>query len=312
MRTQSLDTHPDAERVLIDVIRKASIAKRFQLVQSLTQSICWSSIHTWLQSHPGTKEQDAAFHFVACTYGAEMAQITRASLKQDANWYVQPANLLAAISPAVAIFHELGVPYYLGGSLASSLHGMQQMAQDIDLVVDLRNCSVSSLCALLIRHYLFKEQMMQQAILRYTSFSLLHLDSLIKIDIVIPKFDAFDTAMRPLIREYVFDEQYPPIPVASVHEMILFKLQRYQGREQAYPNRLMDDGEWNDIVGMLKVQGPFLDQALLAWWVKRLEIGMTWRKAIADTGFGNVEVSEVVGPQEKIGEKERMLDVYVS
>ncbi len=312
MRTQSLDTHPDAERALIEVIRKASIAKRFQLVQSLTQSACWSSIRAWLQSHPGAKEQEAALHLVSCTYGTEMAQIIREPLEQDASWHIQPADLLAVISPAIAVFHELGVPCYLGGSLASSLHGMQQMAQDIDLVVDLRNCPVSSLCTSLTQHYLIEERMIQQAMLRHTSFSLLHLDSLMKIDVVISKFDAFDTAMRPLVREYKLDKQYPPFRVASVYEMILFKLQRFQHHEQAHPNRLMDDAEWNDIVGMLKVQGPFLDQELLVWWVKRLGIGMAWRKAITDTGLGNVEVGEVIGQQEKTGEKERMLDVHVS
>src|SRR5205823_7612347 len=127
------------------------------------------------------------------------------------------------LSPAVSVFHERGVPCYLGGSLASSLHGIQQMAQDVDLVVDLRRCPVSSLCAALTQHYLVDEQATRQAMRRHTSFSLLHLNSLMKIDVVIPTFDAFDTAMRPLVREYFLDERYPPFRVASVYEMILFK-----------------------------------------------------------------------------------------
>jgi hypothetical protein len=284
MRTQSLDTHPDAERILIEVIRKASSTKRFRLVQSLTQSAWWSSIHAWLQSHPGAKEHEAALHLVTCCYGTGIAQITQTVLEQDASWHVQPVDLLAALSSAVSVFHEQGVPYYLGGSLASSLHGMQQMAQDVDLVVDLRHCSVSSLYAELAQHYLVDKQATQQHI----SFSLLHLDSLMKIDVVIPTFDAFDTAMLPLVREYLLDERYPPFRVASVYEMILFKLQRYHYHEQAHLGGLMDDVEWNDIVGMLKVQGPYLDPALLEWWVKRLDITMAWRRARADAGLSNV------------------------
>jgi len=70
--------------------------------------------------------------------------------------------------------------------------------------------------------------------------------------------------------------------VASVYEMILFKLQRYHYHEQAHPGGLMDDAEWNDIVGMLKVQGPCLDPALLEWWVKRLDLAKAWRRARAD------------------------------
>jgi hypothetical protein len=284
MRTQSLDTHPEAERVLIEVIRKASITKRFQLVQSLTQSARWSSIQTWLQSHPETQERDAALHLVTCSFGAGMAQIARIALEQDDGWHVQPANILAVITPAIAAFHELGVPCYLGGSLASSLYGMQQMAQDVDLIVDLRNCPVSSLSTTLMQHYLFEESVIRQAILRHSSFSLLHLNSLMKIDVIVPKFDAFDIAMRPHIREYILDKHYSPFCVASVYEMILFKLQRYHRHEQAYPDRLMDDTEWNDIVGMLKVQGPLLDQGLLIQWVERLDIAMIWQKATSDAG----------------------------
>lgn len=47
MTTQSLDTHPTAERIMVNMIRKASISKRFRLVQSLTQSALWSSLHAW-------------------------------------------------------------------------------------------------------------------------------------------------------------------------------------------------------------------------------------------------------------------------
>jgi hypothetical protein len=224
-----------------------------------------------------------------------MAQITRAALEQDASWHVQPVDLLAAISPAVSIFHERGVLCYLGGSVASSLYGMQQMAQDIDLVVDLRHCSVLSLYAALAQHYLVDEQATRQTMRMPTSFSLLHLDSLMKIDVVIPTFDAFDTAMRPLVPEYVLDERYPPLRVASVYEMILFKLQRYHYHEQAHPDGLMDDAEWNDIVGMLKVQGPCLDPALLQWWVKRLDLAMVWQRAKADAGLSNAGDKAVTG-----------------
>jgi hypothetical protein len=38
MKTQSVDTHPEAERIMIKLIRRAPLSKRFRLVQSLTQS----------------------------------------------------------------------------------------------------------------------------------------------------------------------------------------------------------------------------------------------------------------------------------
>jgi hypothetical protein len=48
---------------------------------------------------------------------------------------------------------------------------------------------------------------------------------------------------------------------------------------------MQDDAEWNDILGMLKVQGPDLDLALLAEWADKLDVRETWQRALADAGL---------------------------
>jgi hypothetical protein len=60
MRTQSIDTHPEAERMMIELIRGAPMSKRFRLVQSLMQSALWSSFHAWRERHREASEQEAA------------------------------------------------------------------------------------------------------------------------------------------------------------------------------------------------------------------------------------------------------------
>ncbi len=54
--------------------------------------------------------------------------------------------------------------------------------------------------------------------------------------------------------------------------MILFKLHRYQRDKQLRTDGMRDDAEWNDILGMLKVQRPDLDLALLEEWAKALDM----------------------------------------
>ena len=44
---------------------------------------------------------------------------------------------LEALLPVIEAFNRLGVPYYLGGSLASSLYGVARTTLDADLVADL-------------------------------------------------------------------------------------------------------------------------------------------------------------------------------
>ncbi|MBA2681493.1 MAG: hypothetical protein H0U76_24225 [Ktedonobacteraceae bacterium] len=74
MRTQSLDTHPEAELMMIEMIRKASLQKRFRLVQSLTRGVLWSNLHAWLQTHQEISEHDAAVRYISCFYGNILAQ----------------------------------------------------------------------------------------------------------------------------------------------------------------------------------------------------------------------------------------------
>jgi len=285
MRTQSVDTHPETERIMIELIRKASMSKRFRLVQTLTQSAFWSTIHTWQERRREANGQEAAMHVLSCSYGPSLAQRVQAGLEMRECWHLQPIELLAVMLPARRALEDLRVPYYLGGSIASSLHGMPQLAQDIDLIVDLGYQALPSLLAVLGQYYLFDEGEARKAVRVRSSFPLIHLDSLMKVDVVLPKPEAFDTFIRQLVRCYTLDERYPPIPLASATEMLLFKVQRYRRDEQARTDGMQDDAEWNDILGMLKVQGPDLDMPLLEEWAGTLAMTDTWQRALVDAGL---------------------------
>jgi hypothetical protein len=82
MKTQSEDTHPDAEWMLIHLIRTAPMSKRFRLIQSLTQGAFWSNIQAWRQRHPNTSEQDAARQVISCSYGCLLTKRVRDALVQ--------------------------------------------------------------------------------------------------------------------------------------------------------------------------------------------------------------------------------------
>jgi hypothetical protein len=288
MRTQSADTALDAERMMIKLIRGAPMSKRFKLVQSLTQSALWTHIHAWQGRYREASEADAAVHLVSRWYGFALAQRVQIALDQRAGWHIQPADLLAVISPALHAFEDFQVTYYLGGSVASSLHGMQQAARDIDLIVDLHRQPFSSLLPLLKQHYILDEDEADKAVRECTIFQMIHLDSLMKVDLIFPKTDAFNIFMRQLVSRHALSDGYPPFPIASANEMILFKLQRYQHNERTRTDGMRDDAEWNDILGMLKVQGSALDLALLEKWARRLDMIHTLSGAFIDAGLSEI------------------------
>ncbi len=80
MKTQSEDTHPAAERVQIELLRKATVAQRFRLVRSLsktTMQLAWRAIE---RANPGANEDELMVKFVTIHHGPELGDRVRAHL----------------------------------------------------------------------------------------------------------------------------------------------------------------------------------------------------------------------------------------
>ena len=73
MKTQSIDTHPAAEAVQIDLLRKAGVAKRFALAASLTRTTIELSRRALRLRHPKANEEEIALRFVSLNYGDDLA-----------------------------------------------------------------------------------------------------------------------------------------------------------------------------------------------------------------------------------------------
>src|SRR4051812_6961942 len=104
-----------------------------------------------------------------------------------------PQDLLEAIIPVVDAFEELGVAYYIGGSVASSVHGLPRTTLDADIVADLRPEHVNSFVEMLEPQYYVSEEMILEAIKHRSSFNVIHEATILKVDIFILKGQPFDT-----------------------------------------------------------------------------------------------------------------------
>lgn len=80
MRTQSTDTSVEAERIQIELIRKAPIAKRFALLESWSQFLIEANRQSIRQNHPDASEEEIGLIFVANNYGQALADKLRADL----------------------------------------------------------------------------------------------------------------------------------------------------------------------------------------------------------------------------------------
>lgn len=78
MRTQSMDTSPEAERVQIELIRKASPAKRFAIMEAWSQFLIEANKQSIHRNHPNLSEEEVGLIFVANNYGQALADQLRA------------------------------------------------------------------------------------------------------------------------------------------------------------------------------------------------------------------------------------------
>src|SRR5258707_11314506 len=82
MRTQSEDTSPEIERVQIELIRKASPAKIFNLVRSMSQTMMQASRENIQRLHPGASKEELTLTFIELYYGKELANFVRAKMER--------------------------------------------------------------------------------------------------------------------------------------------------------------------------------------------------------------------------------------
>ena len=184
-----------------------------------------------------------------------------------------------AITPVVEALENLGVNYHIGGSVASSIYGIIRATIDADLVANLELKHVRPLVKLLEADYYIDEDSVRDAVKRRGSFNAIYLDTMLKVDVFIPKSRLFDQEELRRIQLQPLIEGFRPFYVASPEGTILNKLEWYRmGGE-------VSDRQWNDILGVLKVQGTNLDMAYLQRWAVALKVSDLLERALVDAGL---------------------------
>jgi hypothetical protein len=78
MRTQSRDTHPEVERVQVELLRKAGVARRLELGLALSQKALELALGGIRRANPNASEEEIRLIFIEVNYGKELASRVRA------------------------------------------------------------------------------------------------------------------------------------------------------------------------------------------------------------------------------------------
>jgi hypothetical protein len=82
MICQSPDTDPQAEKVLIELIRKSSVAERISRVRSLSQTVMYLSRRAIQRANPTLSEREVDLLFVELHYGKDLADRLRSYMER--------------------------------------------------------------------------------------------------------------------------------------------------------------------------------------------------------------------------------------
>ncbi len=190
-------------------------------------------------------------------------------------------DILKALEPVVAVFEDMLIKYAVGGSIASSLYGTARATLDVDLVADVKLQHVPELVRTLEADYYIDEQMIKTAIRRRASFNLIHLETMMKIDVFLIKDNPYEKKAFTRRRRDVLDEERPNhlFYISSPEDIILKKLEWYRKGD------MISERQWNDVLGVLKVQRDNLDIDYLVYWASELDLSELMEKAFKTAGL---------------------------
>jgi hypothetical protein len=176
-------------------------------------------------------------------------------------------------------FERLGLRYLIGGSLASSLHGIPRSTQDVDIVVEMDAEHVTQIAGALGKTFYVDEDAMREAVARRASFNVIHLASLFKADIFVAGDDEPSRLQLARRQRFTLDASTPcEIFVATREDVVLQKLRWFRLGDG------VSDRQWQDALGVLKVAGGELDLEYLRSGAALLGVGDLLRRICEDAG----------------------------
>ena len=177
-------------------------------------------------------------------------------------------DLMAALSPVLALLEALDVEYAIGGSVASSAYGFPRATMDVDLVAVIDHRLSDRFEQELGDEYYVSGDMIRDAIRARSSFNLIHRPTMMKIDIFIAEDTEFARSVQKRRRRTLLTSAPAELEawVLSPEDLILRKL------EWARRGETVSEVQRGDVVGVIRVQTS-LDIEYLRRWATVLKVG---------------------------------------
>ncbi|HXM43765.1 MAG TPA: hypothetical protein VN924_21200 [Bryobacteraceae bacterium] len=172
------------------------------------------------------------------------------------------------------------IPYLIGGSMASGIHGVYRTSLGVDLVADLHPGQVARLIRELGGEFYADAGMMYDALESGRAFNLIHFGSSYKFDVFPLSPDPFQQSQfsRREMRDIALGGVALALPVATAEDTLLMKLVWYRSGGE------VSERQWNDVRGIAAVQRQRLDRGYLRRWAEYLKVADLVHAALPPAG----------------------------
>jgi len=166
---------------------------------------------------------------------------------------------LDVLKDVVKRLEEAKLPYMLTGSMAMNYYAEPRMTRDIDIVIALGNTDASKVMELFSDVYYISEDAVNTAVRDLSMFNLIHLDSVVKVDIIVRKSEEY--------RRHEFDRRYQiefagiKLWIVSKEDLILSKL--------CWSKESQSELQFRDIKNLLKTE---YDKKYTNKWAGELKV----------------------------------------
>jgi hypothetical protein len=280
------DTAPEVERLLTDVYRRMSAGEKWlRLGEMYGDARALHAAGVRLRMPTATPRQ---IHeaWLSLRLGPHVCGRVKEPIMSQG-----PDNL-RALRKVLRVFTGLGIPYALGGSMASSVYGIDRYTRDADITVEPFPGKAAALAGAFGEDYYVSLPAIEQALREQSSFNILDLSTAFKVDVFIRKDRPFEHSAMSRRVEFDFpDLPGQPLTLHTAEDVVLFKLGWYQlGNE-------VSEQQWKDVIGVLRVQAGKLDQTYLEHWAK--ELALTDLLTRARNEVANLQAAAPPGPPDK-------------
>jgi hypothetical protein len=175
----------------------------------------------------------------------------------------------------VAELERLGIDYFVGGSVASSVHGRPRTTDDVDIIAALPGPAVDAFVSGIEKDFFVDPDMIRDAVRRRAAFNIIHLATMLKVDVFVLGNEDF--AAQEMSRRQAVPLRGSSVWFSSPEDIVLEKLDWFRKGEG------VSERQWRDVLGVLAIQGVRLDLQYLRSWAERRGLRELLERALAES-----------------------------